>query len=362
MGSAAENSSSDPQISAVIFDLDGTLLNTEDVTKNVLKNFLAKYGRVQDSEKERKRLGMTFKESSLTIVDDYDLPLTTEEYVKEILPMYQGTWLLAKPLPGANRLMRHLHKHGVPFGLASNSLRKNIEGKISHHDGWKDNFNVILGSDEVKSGKPAPDLFLEAAKRMEMDPSCCLVIEDSVVGVKAGKAANMKVVAVPSLENESDSYSIADSILHSLLDFQPEHWGLPEFDDWVDNALPTEPILLTGVLSNGLFQAHSDNGLPDLPSQIWGLHIGWAKLDGQVSKAVISISSKKTIQPCLLDGDHDASHDNGIQLLLVGYLRRSCTLSMQGNTLNSPEIVDEDKVTADAALDLPEFSHKLFEC
>ncbi|XP_042067915.1 bifunctional riboflavin kinase/FMN phosphatase-like isoform X1 [Salvia splendens] len=362
MGSAAENSSSDPQISAVIFDLDGTLLNTEDVTKNVLKNFLAKYGRVQDSEKERKRLGMTFKESSLTIVDDYDLPLTTEEYVKEILPMYQGTWLLAKPLPGANRLMRHLHKHGVPFGLASNSLRKNIEGKISHHDGWKDNFNVILGSDEVKSGKPAPDLFFEAAKRMEMDPSCCLVIEDSVVGVKAGKAANMKVVAVPSLENESDSYSIADSILHSLLDFQPEHWGLPEFDDWVDNALPTEPILLTGVLSNGLFQAHSDNGLSDIPSQIWGLYIGWAKLDGQVSKAVISISSKKTIQPCLLDGDHVASHDNEIQLLLVGYLRRSCSLLMQGNMLNSPEVVDEDKVTADAALDLPEFSHKLFEC
>lgn len=64
---------------------------SEDVTKNVLKNFLAKYGRAQDSEKENKRLGMTFKESSLTIVDDYDLPLTTEEYVKEILPMYQGT-------------------------------------------------------------------------------------------------------------------------------------------------------------------------------------------------------------------------------------------------------------------------------
>lgn len=63
----------------------------EDVTKNVLKNFLAKYGKVQDNEKEKKRLGMTFKDSSLTIVNDYDLPLTTDEYVQEILPMYQGT-------------------------------------------------------------------------------------------------------------------------------------------------------------------------------------------------------------------------------------------------------------------------------
>lgn len=56
-----------------------------------MKNFLAKYGRVQDNEKEKKRMGMTFKESTLTILKDYDLPLTPEEYVQEILPMYQGT-------------------------------------------------------------------------------------------------------------------------------------------------------------------------------------------------------------------------------------------------------------------------------
>lgn len=63
----------------------------EEVTKNILKDFLAKYGKVQDSEKEKKRMGMTFKESTLTILKDYDLSLTPEEYVQEILPMYQGT-------------------------------------------------------------------------------------------------------------------------------------------------------------------------------------------------------------------------------------------------------------------------------
>ncbi|KAH6785487.1 hypothetical protein C2S51_037942 [Perilla frutescens var. frutescens] len=360
MGSAVEN----PHISAVIFDLDGTLLNTEDVTKNVLKNFLAKYGKEQDSEKEKKRLGTTFKESSLTIVSDYDLPLTPEEFVQEILPMYQGTWLLAKPLPGANRLMGHLHKHGVPFALASNSLRRNIEGKISHHDGWKERFTMILGSDQVKSGKPAPDIFQEAAKGMGMESSCCLVIEDSIVGVKAGKAAGMKVVAVPSLQNESDSYSIADSILHSLLEFQPEQWGLPQFEDWVDDALPTEPIHLTGVFSNGLFQEYTDNGSSDLPSQIWGLYIGWVKLDEQkVLKAVISIGwrlggcgSERTIQPCLIDENYVNNSDCEMQLLLVGYLRRSHSA---GNMSNGPSILDEDKLSGDAALNLPAFSHKL---
>ncbi|KAL0298084.1 UNVERIFIED_CONTAM: Pseudouridine-5'-phosphatase [Sesamum calycinum] len=130
-----EDSHSMARISAVIFDLDGTLLNTEQVTKSILKEFLAKYGKVQDSDKERKRLGLTFKESSIAIVNDYDLPLTPEQFVQEIVPMYHGKWLLAKALPGANRLMRHLHEHGVPFALASNSLGKNIDGKISHHDG-----------------------------------------------------------------------------------------------------------------------------------------------------------------------------------------------------------------------------------
>ncbi|KAL8468670.1 hypothetical protein ACS0TY_031749 [Phlomoides rotata] len=365
MGTDMENNHRRPHISAVIFDLDGTLLNTEDVTKNIQKNFLAKYGKVQDSEKEKKRLGTTLKESVIAIVNDYDLPLTPEEYVQEILPMHHGMWLLAKPLPGANRLMRHLHKHGVPFALASNSLRKNIDGKISHHDGWKERFTVILGSDQVKSGKPSPDIFLEAAKRMGVDSSHCLVIEDSIVGVKAGKAAGMNVVAVPSLQNESESYSIADCILHSLLEIRPEEWGLPKFEDWVGNALPIEPIYLTGVFSNGLLQIYEDNGLPALPGQIWGLYIGWAEFDAQkVLKAVISVGwslggsgSQRKIQLCLINENHNEHHhDQKMQLLLVGYLGRSLTA---GNRLDSLDVLDEDKVCADAALNLPAFSNKL---
>ncbi|KAK7859568.1 bifunctional riboflavin kinase/fmn phosphatase [Quercus suber] len=75
-------------------------------------------------------------------------------FLRRNLPL----WLQAKPLPGANRLMKHLHKHGVPFALASNSLREYIDVKISLQKGWKEYFSVILGSDQVKSGKPSPDL------------------------------------------------------------------------------------------------------------------------------------------------------------------------------------------------------------
>ncbi|KAK4487024.1 hypothetical protein RD792_006339 [Penstemon davidsonii] len=181
------------------------------------------------------------------------------------------------------------------------------------------------------------------------------------VGVKAGKAAGMKVVAVPSLQIEIDSYSIADSILHSLLEFQPELWGLPHFRDWIDNALPIEPIHLSGVFSNGLLQIYADNGPSVLPDQIWGLYIGWAKFDGhKVSKAVISLGwslgcckSKRKIEVCILDGNDENKYDTEMHIVLVGFLQRS---NRAGNILNNLEIVDEDKSSADAALNMPPFS------
>ncbi|KAK9153009.1 hypothetical protein Sjap_000489 [Stephania japonica] len=277
------------KISAVILDLDGTLLNTEVLTKDIVKVFLAKYGKVVDWEKEDCRLGMMYNESVTSIIKDYELPLTPDEYSKQITPLYHQMWPKAKPLPGANRLIKHLHKKGIPFALASNSITKNIEAKISRQQGWKESFSAILGSDQVDHGKPAPDIFLEAAKRMGVDAASCLVIEDSLVGVMAAKAAGMKVVAVPSLQAHVDRYVIADLVLHSLLEFQPEHWGLPVFEDWMENALIIEPLYAKGQMCEGPFYADADD--PNvLPDQISGVFFGWAKLDRHgVSKVVVSI-------------------------------------------------------------------------
>ncbi|XP_021718402.1 bifunctional riboflavin kinase/FMN phosphatase-like [Chenopodium quinoa] len=215
-------------ISAVILDLDGTLLDTEIATRCVLRDYLASYGKVLITDKEHGRVGRTQKESAVAIVKNYDLPLTPDQFIAEITPLYRSKWKDAKALPGANRLIQHLHKHQIPFALASNSLQEYIEAKISYQKGWKELFSVILGSDQVLSGKPFPDLYLEAAKRLSMDPVNCLVIEDSLIGVKAAKAAGMKVVVVPS-QSEADAAALADSSLQSLLDFQPELWGLPSF-------------------------------------------------------------------------------------------------------------------------------------
>ncbi|XP_031105372.1 bifunctional riboflavin kinase/FMN phosphatase-like [Ipomoea triloba] len=348
------------KISAVIFDLDGTLLNTEQVTKGVLKEYLGIYGKVPDKEKEIKRLGMTQKQSVSAIIEDYDLPLSPHQYIQEILPFYQGKWQLAKALPGVNRLMAHLHKQGIPIALASNSLRKNIDGKLAYHEGWKERFAVILGSDQVRAGKPEPDIFLEAASRMNVHPADCLVIEDSVVGVKAGKAAGMKVVAVPSVQTEIDQYSIADSVLHSILELQPELWGLPPFGDCIDNVLPVEPVFFKGFYSNGRLREFTDDILAVLPDQVFGIYVGWAKIDSnKFLKIVVSIgwendcsSSNRNIQTFILDGNNEDLHDYEMELVLVGYIRGSYSMK----TTNFLDILDEDKSIASAAFCHPEFS------
>lgn len=349
-----------PPVLAVIMDLDGTLLNTEKATKGILNDFLKKYGKEVDREKEDNKLGMMHSESTAATVKDYDLPLTPEEFSKEIMALLIQRWPLAQALPGANRLIQHLHKQGIPFALASNSRTENVQKKVFNQQGWKESFSVIIGSDQVKSGKPSPDIFLEAAKRMGVDAANCLVIEDSVVGVMAGKAAGMKVVAVPSLQTQPDRYSIADSVLHSLLEFQPELWGLPAFEDWVRNALPIEPMYVQGLLQKGSLCEDTEDGPDALPDQVSGVYFGWARLSSnQIVKTVISVTwhqntAKRVIRPHLIDEPDECISGQLLQILIVGYIREP------SNKVNSPvhlEITEQNISIASEALDLTMFLH-----
>lgn len=197
-------------VKCVILDLDGTLLSTDSIISDVLKGYLVKYGKQWDGREATKIVGTTPLEAAATIVEDYKLPCTAEELISEITPMFSKHWCNIKALSGAKRLIKHFSSHEVPMALASNSPRENIETKISCHTGWKESFSVIIGGDEVRSGKPSPEIFLEAAKRLNVEPSSCLVIEDSLPGVTAGKAADMAVVAVPSLPKQSHLYLAAD--------------------------------------------------------------------------------------------------------------------------------------------------------
>ncbi|KAK7335445.1 hypothetical protein VNO80_27288 [Phaseolus coccineus] len=348
------------KVLGVIFDLDGTLLDSERASRGVLNEFLARYGKELDKEREeKKRLGMTLKDSAAIIVMDYELPLTPDQFINEITPMYRERWAKAKALPGANRLMKHFQKNGVPMALASNSLREYIDAKISHHKGWKESFSVILGSDQVKAGKPSPYLFEEAAKKMGVDAVNCLVIEDSMVGVKAANAAKMKIAAIPS-RREADCNGLANVVLHSLLEFQPELWGLPPFDDWLDDTLTIEPIHLSGLYVTGCLEEAPDNATLALPDQAVGLYFGWAKIDTDRNLKILvsinldfSVVAYKKIRVYLIDSNSDLKQKQKVQIILVGYIR---TWDNKELTSNALEKLEEYKSIARASLDLPSFT------
>lgn len=167
-------------VAAVILDLDGTLINTDGILGDVLKALLLKYGKQWDGREAQKIVGKTPLEEAAIVVGDYELPCSIDEFVTQITPLLYDQFCNIKALPGANRLIKHLSGHNVLLALASNSPRAYIESKISYQQGWKESFSVIIAGDEVRAGKPSPEIFLEAAKRLNLKPSSCLVIEDSL--------------------------------------------------------------------------------------------------------------------------------------------------------------------------------------
>ncbi|ACZ41793.1 HAD-superfamily hydrolase, subfamily IA, variant 3 [Thermobaculum terrenum ATCC BAA-798] len=119
-----------------------------------------------------------------------------------------------KPLPGAYNLVVSLHANGHKQAIASSTPRLNIEAILAEI-GLEGCFDEIVSGDDVKNGKPNPDIFLLAAEKLGVDPRCCVVVEDAVVGVQAGKAAGMKVFAVAGTRRPED-LRLADRIVHSL--------------------------------------------------------------------------------------------------------------------------------------------------
>ncbi|XP_059437610.1 bifunctional riboflavin kinase/FMN phosphatase [Corylus avellana] len=358
--------------SCVILDLDGTLLNTDGLVSEVLRGFLGKYGKQWDGREVHKILGKTPFESGAAIVEDYELPCTTSEFLSEINPIFSEKWCNIKALPGANRLIKHFSSHGVPMALASNSPRVDIESKISSHQGWKESFSVIIGGDEVTSGKPSPEIFLEAAKKLNVEPSACLVIEDSIPGVTAGRAAEMEVVAVPSIPKQSHLYTSADEVINSLLDLRPEKWGLPPFEDWIEGTLSIEPWHIGGPVIKGYGRGSKVLGIPTanlstegystlLSEHPSGVYFGWARVSNRgVFKMVMSIgwnpyfnNTEKTIEPWLLHDFAEDFYGEDLRLVVVGYIRPEANFPSLESLVAK---IHEDGRIAERALDLPLYS------
>ncbi|XP_065075168.1 probable pseudouridine-5'-phosphatase isoform X1 [Ochlerotatus camptorhynchus] len=223
------------KVTHCIFDMDGLLLDTENLYTEVTQCIAEPYGKVYTWEIKQTIMGLQREAAAAAIVKALDLPITPEEYVEISTEKINQLMGNCKMMPGAERLIKHLKQNNIPIAVATSSGADSVEVKTEKHQEVFDLFHhKVMGSSdaEVKEGKPAPDIFLVAASRFPDNPKPeqCLVFEDAPNGVTAGVSAGMQVVMVPDPHIEEEQRKHATVVLNSLEEFKPELFGLPAFE------------------------------------------------------------------------------------------------------------------------------------
>jgi len=219
------------KISCLIYDLDGLLLDTESIYSDLTQKIVGEYNKIFDWSIKKKIIGLKSNQAAKIIIESLDLPITPQEYLNlrkdDLIEKLKGS----QPMPGAKELTTHFYQNDITQAIATSSASPMFDAKKETHKHWFSQFKVIVRGDdpELIHGKPAPDIFLIAAKRLGFNPESCLVLEDAPSGVEGALAAGMNVVAVPDPNIEHNYYKNASQIITSLNEFDPEFWGLPKF-------------------------------------------------------------------------------------------------------------------------------------
>ena len=210
-------------IEAVIFDLDGLLLDSEEVWDAVRESYVHERGGRYDAEVQRAMMGMSSREWARYLHEQAGVPDDPDEINAAVVDRMLAAYRKHLPLvPGAVDAVRRLAER-FPLGLASSSNRPLID-TVLELAGLASFFGATVSSEEVDRGKPAPDVYAEAARRLGFAPEACAAIEDSHAGIRSAHAAGMRVVAIPnpSYPPDEDALAHADVVLASLDDLSPE--------------------------------------------------------------------------------------------------------------------------------------------
>ena len=212
----------------VLFDMDGLLLDTEKIYTAVTQKIVSRFGKDFDWRVKANMIGRPALDSARYLVRELDLPITAEDYLHERNEMLRAEFAACDALPGARELVQHLHRHNIKTAIATSSSRELFAIKTSRHDWLGVVDDVVCGDDAaVAAGKPAPDIFLVAAKRIGAKLAATLIFEDSPSGLAAGVAAKIRVIAVPPAEMDKSRYAAADLIIDSLTEFKAQDYGIP---------------------------------------------------------------------------------------------------------------------------------------
>lgn len=190
---------------ALLFDLDGTLLDTEPLYTLASQRILDRYGATFTMDLKRRTMGGDSRVSAQTVISEFNLPMSVDEYLDERGGHLRDLFVSAPEIEGAGDFLSHWHGR-LPLGLATSSPREMADLKLLRRS-WKDLFDVIICGDDdtVGSAKPAPDIFLVCAKALGQQPTECVVFEDSPNGVTAANAAGMRAFAIRNQYADDDA-------------------------------------------------------------------------------------------------------------------------------------------------------------
>ena len=210
-------------IDAVVFDLDGVLIDSEHVWDEARQGLAEERGGRWSENASRDMMGMSSLEWSRYMREEVGIAEPPEEISAEVVRRLERIYRDDLPLvEGAVEAVERLAAHW-PLGLASSSNRELID-LVLELSGLARFFAATVSSEEVARGKPAPDVYLEAARRLGVRPERCAAVEDSENGILAAKAAGMRVLAIPNPQYppHDEALAAADEVLGSLAKLTPD--------------------------------------------------------------------------------------------------------------------------------------------
>ena len=206
-------------IDAVIFDLDGTLVDSMWMWGEIDVEFLRRQSCQVPDDLEEHIAGMSFTEAATYFKQRFHLSMSIENIKQDWIDMARDKYINEAMLkPGAIKLIQYLKMHNVKMGIATSNSHELVQEVLVARD-IEGDFNEIHTSCEVERGKPAPDIYLLVAKLLGVAPDKCLVFEDIPMGIEAGNAAGMKTCAVDdrfSSHQDAEKRKIADYYIHSF--------------------------------------------------------------------------------------------------------------------------------------------------